>query len=727
MRVWMATTSTIILCAMFTMAPAAAFAQEVSPPAVSVWVDVEEVVPAEVRVTPGAVTVLTDEQVRAFRPFTLHDALMFAPGVRTIDDDVLGRRAGIGVRGAPARRSRKTLLLEDGTPINASTYLDPSAHYTPPLERLERIDVLKGTGHILHGPLNNHGVVNFRNKRPTTAPETAAELALGTRGAFTRHLIHRRTDGPVGVVLSYSGAAGDGAFDVEAHRYDDVFASLDWAVTNRHGLGVSSTYFRERSRYDESNLTPEEFAVAPRIKRGRFGQEHNAIAVNYRKVDVVHNFRSTGGLTTSTKWFATDLDRPRFTVDPGESPVALLPSVRPDEPFAPGVAGTMVSRDRHYRTFGIETRMERAGLGAFGPRHTLQWGVRAERHLFDDRRTRGALGEVLDPGNRGTLVRDEAYEATAFSVFVQDAFQAGRWTITPGLRVERYTQSKQRKPSPDHPAGAAKESDANTLLLPSISVLYTRWRDSPVFINVGRGYTPAFARTAAEFPLEPETGINSQIGIRSGVVTGVALHGAIFYNVITDTVVQLPFTIDNQNVFLNSEDSRSFGVDGGIRLNSAPFLALPGNLFTAVAWTYTEAAFTAGRVAGHRIPEVPRHSGSVTFGVDHPAGWGAGVTVSHFGAFFSDLANTTTWTLADEDGELLGRDDDFDLREPVVLGAVAGHTLLSAHGSAAWPGTPLTLWAQGRNLTNRLYVTDVANGLRPGAARTVSAGVRVVF
>lgn len=724
----MTRTSAVVLSALLTITgAAAAHAQDAAPPQVSVWVDVEEVVPAEVRITPGAVTVLTDEEIRSFRPYSLHDAFLFAPGVRTIDDDVLGRRSGIGVRGAPSRRSRKTLLLEDGTPINASTYLDPSAHYTPPLERLERIDVLKGTGHILHGPLNNHGIINFRNKQPTLVPETAGELAFGNLGTIKRHLMHRRTTGPVGLVLSYSGADGDGAFDVETHQYDDVFASLDWAITDRHELGLSSTYFRERSRYDESNLTPQEFAAAPRTKSGRFGQEHNVIAVNYRKVDVVHNFRSGAGLTTSTKWFSTDLDRPRFTVDPGESPIAILPLVRPQEPFTPGAEGTMVGRDRHYRIFGIENRMERTGLRAFGRDHTLQWGARVERHLFDDRRLAGGEGEMLDVRNRGRLVRDEAYTASAISAFFQDAIPAGHWIVTPGVRVERYTQSKQRLPSPDHRSGGVREDDANVLLLPSISMLYSRWRDTPLFLNVGRGYTPAFARTAAEFPLEPETGINSQVGIRSDRIKGIALQAALFYNVIAKTVVQLPFTIDHQNIFLNSEDSRSFGVDGGIRINSAAYMATPYNVFGSLVWTYANAVFTDGTVDGLRVPEIPRHAGSFTLGVEHAAGWRVGATLSHFGGFFTDPSNTGVWTLANEDGALLGAEDDFDLREPVVFGAVPGHTLLSAHASVRLPRTPLTVWLQGRNLTDRLYVTDLANGLRPGAARTVTAGLRVEF
>lgn len=706
---------------------AVAYAQSPSPPSIDVWVEVEEVVPHEIRDTPGAVTVLTEQDLRAFRPYTLHDVFTFAPGVRTIDDDALGRRSGIGVRAAPPRRSRKTLLLENGTPINASTYLDPSAHYTPPMERLERIDVLKGAGHVLHGPINNHGVINFRTKQPTPMPDTAAEFVVGNLGTFKRHLMHRRTDGPIGLVLAYSGADGDGVFDVETHGYDDFFGSVEWAVSPRHTLGVSSTYFRERSRYDESNLTPQEFTLAPRTKLGRFGQEHNTIAVDYLKLDLVHNYRALGGLSSSTKWFVTDLDRPRFTVDPGESPIALLPAVAPEDRFTPGVKGTMVSRDRHYRTYGIENRMQRPFLHTSGRGHTLQWGVRVERHVFDDRRTTGVDGQVLDVGNRGLFVRDEAYRASAVSAFFQDAVRAGRWTVTPGVRVERYTQSKERRPSRDHPAGAPIEDDANTLLLPSISILYSAWPDTPFFVNVGRGYTPAFARTAAEFPLEPETGINSQIGVRSTAIKGVSLEGAFFYNFITDTVVQLPFTLDNQNIFLNSEDSRSFGFDAGARVNSAAYTNSPYNVFGLVAWNYTHATFTDGMVEGNWVPEVPRHAGSVTVGLEHRAGWRVNATMSYFGHFFTDPANVVPFTLADEDGEILGPDDDFDLREPVVLGQVPGYTLLSANASVKVPRMPLTLWLQGRNLTDKLYITDLANGLRPGAARTLTAGLRLEF
>jgi Fe(3+) dicitrate transport protein len=75
------------------------------------------------------------------------------PGVHVVDEDALGVNLNIGARGLDPRRSSRTLLLEDGMPIHLAPYSDPSAHYHPPSERVERLEVLKGSGQVVHGPL----------------------------------------------------------------------------------------------------------------------------------------------------------------------------------------------------------------------------------------------------------------------------------------------------------------------------------------------------------------------------------------------------------------------------------------------------------------------------------------------------------------------------------------------------------------------------------------------
>src|SRR5690606_11424225 len=240
-------------------------------------VEVWGVVPPDPGAAAGAVSALSAGEIETLRPYTLHDALKFVPGVRTLDDDIFGRRSGIGVRGAPTRRSRQALLLEDGTPINAATYLDASTHYTPPTERLERIEVIKANGQVKNGPLNNHGIINFRNIRGTPEPRTRLDASFGNQDSSRQHLSHQRTDGNLASAFSYSRLKADGTFDVEDTHYQDFYANADWQVSQRHELSASALHFRERSHYDESNLTPQEYALAPRTKRGRFGQEHNTI------------------------------------------------------------------------------------------------------------------------------------------------------------------------------------------------------------------------------------------------------------------------------------------------------------------------------------------------------------------------------------------------------------------------------------------------------------------
>ncbi|MEQ9736555.1 MAG: TonB-dependent receptor plug domain-containing protein, partial [Algiphilus sp.] len=350
--------------------------------------------------TPGAARSIDEDILVERRPYSLHDALEQIPGLRTLDDDAMGRRSGIGVRGAPPRRSRKVLLLEDGVPINAAPYLDSSGHYTPPTQRLERVDALKGAGHVIYGPINNYGIINFRNKQPTETPVTTVELGSGNLNTSSRHVMHQRTDGAVGTVLSYTSFAGDGIFDIERTRYDDYFGSIDWALTEQQSIGLSATFARERSNYDESNLTPQEFAAAPYRKKNRFAQENNTIAPDYYKLDLTHQWQSNSW-QISSRVFASRLFRPRFTVDPDEAEVSALPDVvltDPEYRFVPGESGVMVSRTREYENLGAESRFV-LDLGA----QRLSWGVQLHRSLFDDKRSFGEPGEVLDANNRGNV------------------------------------------------------------------------------------------------------------------------------------------------------------------------------------------------------------------------------------------------------------------------------------------------------------------------------------
>ena len=687
--------------------------------------------------TAGTARQLTAETIEELKPVTLHEALRSVPGLRMIDDDIAGRRSGIGLRGAPSRRSRKVLLLEDGVPINASPYLDSSAHYTPPLQRLQNVEVLQGTGHVIYGPLNNHGIVNFRSLSPTTTPQTKIEFGLGNDDNFQRHASHTRTIGDLGIAVAYTGANADGAFDVDKSQFDDFYAELEYQLSKSQSVEFSITRMLEDSHYDESNLTPVEYALAPRRKLGRFGQQYNTMAVDFSKYDLKHQWNGEH-ITLSSRLYSTRTDRRRFTVDPEAVSVDALPAFVYDDPeyqFEPGVSGVMVSRSRLYENYGAETRaVVDFQTGSIG--HELSFGVQAMRSLFDDGRSYGAVGEVISKGNPGSNfgevelaeARLDKYQSTAIAGYIQDAVQVGDLQITPGVRVEHYTQHRERRFT-----GAEFEFDGERddrlLALPSLALLYTGVERTQIFANIARGYTPAFARSADEFPLKPETGINSQIGFRHKLASGLNVEGAAFYNLIYDTVVQLPYTVDDANIVVNSADSRSLGFDFGLNYETPAIGGSNVRAYSSVSYSYARSTFTEGELDGNRVPETPLHAGSITVGLRGGERWNVSLTVNHFGSYFSDLLNTRDFVLANEDREPVQAGDSVEIREVVVLGRVPSNTLLSARigYTLPWSGPKTELWVTGRNLTDKLYIVDIENGIRPGAARTVIGGVTVRF
>jgi len=95
---------------------------------------VRGIVPEEVESVAGSLTIIGPTALARMQPISVKEALRRVPGVQVVDEDAFGLKLNISVRGLSARRSGRTLLLEDGVPIQPAPYADPSAHYYPPAQ-----------------------------------------------------------------------------------------------------------------------------------------------------------------------------------------------------------------------------------------------------------------------------------------------------------------------------------------------------------------------------------------------------------------------------------------------------------------------------------------------------------------------------------------------------------------------------------------------------------------
>src|SRR5688572_4041974 len=116
--------------------------------------------------TPGAVDVIDKRTLESSRVLSSSEALRKVAGLNVRDEEGLGLRPNIGIRGLNPTRSTKVLLLEDGLPLTYAPYGDNASYYHPPVDRFESIEIVKGSGQILYGPTTVGGVVNYITPAP---------------------------------------------------------------------------------------------------------------------------------------------------------------------------------------------------------------------------------------------------------------------------------------------------------------------------------------------------------------------------------------------------------------------------------------------------------------------------------------------------------------------------------------------------------------------------------
>ncbi|WP_291005177.1 TonB-dependent receptor [Hyphomicrobium sp.] len=702
----------------------------------------ESILPSNLEGFSSAASRVTKAQLDEQRPADTHEAFKRVPGVVVTNDDGFARHIGIGMRGSPFRRGRKVLILEDGQSINMSSYIDPSTHYTPPLDRVESIEVLRGTV-ISHGPLNNHGVVNFQNLNPFGPEETVISAAIGTTEHSlkdwnnTRHFHTRQHAGNVGAVFSYSGAEAAGAWDNEVLRYNDFYGALGWKGVDQD-LVVSAVYYRQRDNYDEANLEMEDDALddlgfdsADEFFYGlnhcrtcyNPGSSFNTYSADVVVLQAAHNYYLDADTTISSRLYGFYHKRDRYENDfEFEDGNSIPGPVPPDDEFV------MEGRRRTYTKWGAEVRGEWANRPFIaGLKQDIQAGIRYEHQTFDNRNFEGEEGVIYGWGDESgeETILDERYRSDSVAAFLQTAIHVTKdFSVIPGVRFETYDVERVTYVNEDRvDSGELDPGDFplreyvdHALVLPGIAFSYDGFYRTTLYGGYHRGHTPHVAR-GEFFPLPAETGDNFQVGLRTTAFKGLTFEGALFHSRIDNYQIKEAFTTaTGNNIFGNIEEVEINGFELYSRLDSQPYTGGKFNLFGEATYTFADSIIEKGVevdedtgditvVNGNELPEVPRHFANLTVGIEERGLWDASVTWSYRGDFYTDVSNTPL----DEEGE---------------VGLVPDVWLLSARANYHIPGTGATVFISGHNLTDEYYITDREDGVKPGIGRTYWAGFK---
>jgi Fe(3+) dicitrate transport protein len=678
---------------------------------------------------PGSAQVITKKQLERLEYDDAQAILQRVPGVYVRQEDGIGLRPNLGLRGGNPDRSKKLTLMEDGVLFGPAPYTAPAAYYFPLMTRMTSVRVVKGPSAIAYGPQTVGGAVDLISRPIPDRTSGGVDLAFGQYGYSKLHAFAGTSDERAGFLLEGVRLSGGGfkelpnGGDTGSTRHDvmgKVSYVLDPRATDRHEVGVKLSYADEVSNETYLGLSDADFRKDPY-------QRYAASALdrmqNHRlSMVATHRFETPSSSlrlhTTAYRHEYTRIWRKLNRMGLADlAGVVRNPAANANyfEVLKGRADSSNVAEnlwigpnDRAFVSQGVQQVLSfEKAVGPVSQR--IELGFRIHHDRIERRHSESSflmLGGNLVPERvpeRVVAANDE--ESHALALHVIDTVSIGRLTLTPGARVELVRSS-----SADFLAGT-QESALIRALMPGAGAHYGITEEVGILAGIYRGFSPPPPADANH--LTPEYSVNYEAGSRyqDGPLRAELIG---FFNDYSNMTSTCSLICDEEEV------GRQFSA-GTVRVYGLEALAahdvpLPLGLTLPVLASYT---LTHGRfqqtfesadpiygsvVAGDELPYLPRHQLAVTASVEHARATGT-------------VAVTYVSAMREEAGS-----------EPLEQSLATDEQLLVDASGSVRLFSGLSVYANLRNVLGGAFIVSRRPyGARPNAPRWLQVGGKLAF
>ena len=637
---------------------------------------------------PGAIDIISPEEMEMIQPASLQDALKTVPGVNARDEEGYGAIPNIGIRGLSPNRSTKVLILEDGAPIQPSLFLSNASYYSPPVERISSIEVLKGATGLRYGPNTIGGVINYQSKTPLK--DGIVKGKLGSHGYRLLELeagtsSEQKSMGG-GINLITSEANG---FRNNGYRMNDILVKGGMAIGQSQWLGLKLTRYENEINTSYVGLRPDEFIHTPTKNPAPDDQ----FLSNRTSFDINHELEIDTSTKLKTLMYWSQLERNFWRRD-------VASKTRQGTSFVDcgGTAYCVTGRNRNFDMLGIDSRLF-TNYQAFGIQNESEIGVRLHSETMSNKTERSNAGPRA---RTGVITGNENNDAKAVALYLQNRFLfTDQFAVTPGVRVESYRQNRKNEMN-----GVQGQAN-NTELVPGIGATWQLAPELQLYSSVYKAFAPAMISAAisgdgVDQKLDAERSMNIEFGFR-GQAQKWTYEGAAF---------RMDFSNQIVNQALSGGISKT---NGGQSLHQGAEGAL-GYAITS-AWsvlanaTYIPVAeFKGGALGpiGNRIPYTPKLTGNLGLNYSKD-GLKSFLNAYHVSSQYADSANTVQES---NDG---------------TKGLIPSFTTLN-WSIVYSPQKDLKLFGVVRNLFDKKFISGRSpDGIFPGAERNFELGLAYQF
>ncbi|CAM3681612.1 TonB-dependent receptor family protein [Rheinheimera salexigens] len=632
----------------------------------------------------GTVVVIDRKQIERIQPLSTEDILRRIPGINIKSEEETAIVSNFGIRGLSASES-KSLMLEDGVPVAPGLFVGNDRYFNPRIQRVEQIEVLKGSASLRYGPSTIGGVVNYQTK----TPDDGVKLT-GRVGSFNMQEVSVEAGGKTvsgdafaGIVATH--ASSDGYMDKD-YEMTDLMAKAGVIFSNNQKLGIKVSRYENDANISYRGLLLGDYQA---------GADYNPAPDDYfltdrTAFDINHEWSLSSQATLKTVLYWSEMSRDywRYNVDTAASDAAGR------WVYTDALTGNNRSFDR----LGLETRLS-IDHNLFGLVSSSEFGLRLMQEEANDTRIRA----VRSADRTGLNDRHRIDSADSVAGYAQSRIELNdRFAVTPGLRIESYQQ--QRVDLTDDNATA---KTSNTEYLPGVGVTYNLSQSAQLYGGVYRAFSPASNGVAldglTDQNLDGERSTNYELGLRGK-------QGAVNYEIAA-------FLMDfsNQVVTGNSNPNLSQSNGGktehhGLEVMLGYQLGGGFSIDSNATWVPT-SEFTSGDNAGNRLPYAPKFIANLALNYQQEQ-LSAALSAHHRGEQYGDASNTV--------------DIPTDAAGGIWGGLMPAYTVLDFTAQYHLADN-VRIFGAVKNLTDKRYITGLRQGIYVGPERSFEIGVSYGF
>jgi Fe(3+) dicitrate transport protein len=400
---------------------------------------------------------LTPIALKNSNPLSTEEVLRTIPGVNIVGDMGLSNRPNISIRGSWGRRSKKVLLMEDGTPSAPAPYIAPGAYYNPVSDRITAIEVYKGADMLRYGPNNMYGAINYITALPPQRPELRVKLIGGQRNYRTGLISYGGTWNNLGALVEGVYKEFDGFTDNSSVRILNLNAKVFAKLSENQSLYFKVSGQSEDNQASLSSQTPFTFDTDPTQNP----LDADQFTMRRYGLDIIHKWLPSKNMSFTSKVYASDFERDWWRQTTAKVKASEVRNYVGDVIFNDrynylngstfgeedyvivgrinnGRESTTDSRWT-YTVSGIKETMDYQWK-AFEEEHHLEASVNLHRETFKDRLL---VAENSRWARNGLATIDLWYRLWSANGFVRNEFNIGKWGITPILRFEHVDMYRQ--------------------------------------------------------------------------------------------------------------------------------------------------------------------------------------------------------------------------------------------------------------------------------------------